>query len=126
MEAALGDYLNDFAVCYLDDILIYSDDPKQHIQQVRKVLQKLQDYGLYCKTSKCEFSVREVGFLGFIVSTEGVAIEPDRIAAFKDWSTPRSVRDIQVLISFTNFYQRFIQRYLKITAPITELLKGHQ
>jgi hypothetical protein len=58
--------MDDFVVCYLDDILIYSEDPAQHEGHVTKVLERLREYGLYCKPEKCEFSVKKVGFLGFV------------------------------------------------------------
>jgi hypothetical protein len=70
-QAYMGDclrpYMDEFVVCYLNDILIYSEDPAQHEDHVRKVLERLREYGLYCKAEKCEFSVKKVGFLGFIV-----------------------------------------------------------
>jgi hypothetical protein len=96
-------------VCYLDDILIYSENEKEHDRHVRKVLQRLQEFGLYCKAEKCQFGVKEVGFLGFMISPDGVGMETDRIAMIEDWPTPKSVRDVQVLLGFTNFYRRFIQ-----------------
>lgn len=112
IDATLSNYLDNIVRCYLDNILIYTntDNPKKHVKHICKVLQKLWD-NLYCKISKYEFSIKEVGFLGFIASTEGVAIEPDWITTIKDCLTPKSVRDIQVLLSFTNFYWCFIQKY---------------
>jgi hypothetical protein len=55
---------------------------------------------------KCEFSVKKVGFLGFVVSPDGIEMEADRIATIEDWPTPKSVKDVQVLMGFTNFYRR--------------------
>ena len=124
IDSCLGEYLDDFAVCYLDDILIYSDNPDEHEDHVKKVLQRLSEFGLYCKPSKCEFSVTEVGFLGFILSQNGISMEPDRISTIEDWPTPTSVKDVQVLLGFANFYRRFIRKYAKLTAPISDLLKG--
>jgi RNase H-like domain found in reverse transcriptase/Reverse transcriptase (RNA-dependent DNA polymerase)/Integrase zinc binding domain/Chromo (CHRromatin Organisation MOdifier) domain/Integrase core domain len=124
MDECLGPYLDDFAICYLDDILIFSSDPEQHEEHVKRVLSRLREYRLYCKATKCEFSVPEVRFLGFVVSANGVAMEPDRICTIEDWPTPESIKDIQILLGFANFYRRFIRKYAKITAPITDLLKG--
>jgi hypothetical protein len=78
---------------------------------------------LYCKAEKCEFSVKKVGFLGFVISPDGIEMEADRIATIEDWPTPKSVKDVQVLMGFTNFYRRFVKKYAKVTAPITNLLK---
>jgi hypothetical protein len=123
MDDCLRPYMDDFVVCYLDDILIYSEDPAQHEGHVTKVLERLREYGLYCKAEKCEFSVKKVGFLGFVISPDGIEMEADRIATIEDWPTPKSVKDVQVLMGFTNFYRRFVKKYAKVTAPITDLLK---
>jgi hypothetical protein len=123
IDDCLRPYIDDFAVCYLDDILIYSTNEKEHEDHVRKVLQRLQEFGLYCKAEKCQFGVSEVGFLGFIINSDGIGMESDRISTIEDWPTPKSVRDVQVLLGFANFYRRFIRKYAKVTLPLTELLK---
>jgi len=123
IDDCLRPYIDDFAVCYLDDILIYSTNEKEHEDHVRKVLQRLREFGLYCKAEKCQFGVSEVGFLGFIINSDGIGMESDRISTIEDWPTPKSIRDVQVLLGFTNFYRRFIRKYAKITLPLTELLK---
>jgi hypothetical protein len=124
MDDCLRPYMDDFVVCYLDDILIYSEDPTQHEGHVTKVLERLRQYGLYCKAEKCEFSVKNVGFLWFVISPdEKIAMEADGIASVEDWPTSKSVKEVQLLMGFTNFYRRFIKKYAKVTAPITDLLK---
>jgi hypothetical protein len=103
--------------------LLYSEDPAQHEDHVTKVLERLREYCLYCKAEKCEFNVKKVGFLVFVISPDGIEMEADRIATVEDWPTPKCVKDVQVLMGFTNFYRRFIKKYAKVTAPITDLLK---
>jgi hypothetical protein len=115
--------IDDFVVCYLDDILIYSEDPTKHKGHVTKVLEKLRKFGLNCKAEKCKFSRKKVRFLGFVISPDGIEMEADRIATIEDWPTPKTVKDVQVLMGFTNFYRRFVKKYTKVTAPITNLLK---
>ena len=66
-------------VVYLDDILIYSENPDEHDTVVRQVLERLQQHGLYANLQKCEFDVDTVEFLGFVISPEGVAMEPSRV-----------------------------------------------
>jgi hypothetical protein len=90
---------------------------------VGQVLQRLREFGLYCNAEKCQFGVSEESFLGFVITPDGVGMESDRISTIEDWLTQKSVRDIQVLLGFTNFYRRFIRKYAKITLPLTELLK---
>jgi hypothetical protein len=115
--------IDDFAMCYLDVMLIYSTDEKEHEDYLRKVQQRLREFSLYCKAEKCQFGVSEVGCLGFIINADGIGMESDCISTIEDWPTPKSIRDVQVLLRFTNFYRRFIWKYVKITLPLTELLK---
>ena len=72
---------------------------------MRQALQRLREFGLYCKAGKCQFTVSEVGFLGFVIAPDGVGMESDRISTIEDWLTPKSVRDVQLLFTFTNFYR---------------------
>ena len=80
MNDVLFDYFDDFCTAYLDDILIYSEDPLEHYEHVRKVLQRLRDAGLQADIQKSKFKITCTKFLGFIVSTEGVEVDPDKIA----------------------------------------------
>jgi len=123
IDDCLRPYIDDFTVCYLDDILIYSNNEKEHEDHVRKVLQCPQEFGLYCKAEKCQFGVREVGFLGFVINSDGIDMESDRISTIEDWPSPESVWDVQVLLGFTNFYRRFNRKHAKVTAPISNLVK---
>jgi len=123
IDDCLQPYIDDLTVCYLEDILIYSTNEEEHEEHVHQVLQRLKEFGLYCKAEKCQFGVSEVGFLGFVITPGGVGLEADQIATIQDWPTPKSMRDVQVLLGFTNFYRRFIRKYAKVTIPLTELLK---
>src|ERR1700709_430692 len=81
-------------VVYLDDILIYSEDPDQHTKAVREVLERLQQHQLFVNLEKCEFDTEKVEFLGFVISLEGVAMESSRVTAIQDWPTPRNAREV--------------------------------
>jgi len=94
----LRPYLDNFNLCYLDDILIYSTNKKEHEEHVRKVLERLREFGLYCKAEKCEFGVSEIGFLQFVINSEGIGMESDRISTIEDWPIPKSVREVHVLL----------------------------
>jgi len=123
IDDCLRPYIDDFTVCYLDDILICSANEQEHEDHVRKVLQYIQEFRLYCKAEKCQFGVRDVSFLGFVINSDGIAMESDRISTIEDCPTPESVRNVQVLLGFTNFYRKFIRKYGKVTAPISKLAK---
>ena len=87
------------------------------------VLRELRKYGLFANLKKCHFHQEEVCFLGYVVSSQRISMEEERIDAVKAWPEPKSVRDIQVFIGFANFYQRFIQGFSKIATPLTLMLK---
>lgn len=119
----LREYLDQFVVVYLDDILIFSNDPTSHQEHVKLVLEKLRSAGLFAKAEKCEFDVDEVEFLGFRVGRSGVTMDSSKVTCIADWPTPATVHDIQVFLGFANFYRRFIADYSRITTPLTSLLK---
>ena len=105
----LTEKLNVFVIVYLDDILIYTEDPGQaHVKAVCWVLDNLRKHSLFANLKKCRFHQDEVCFLGYIVSAQRVQMEDKRIEAVKSWPEPKSVRDIQVFIGFAKFYRRFI------------------
>ncbi len=94
INSVLHDYLDLIFIEYLDDILIYSQNAKTHTQDVRKVLERLLKHGLFVELKKCVFGVSEIGFLGFILTTKSVKIDPSRISTIEEWPVPKSFRDI--------------------------------
>ena len=94
MNDVLFDYLDDFCTAYLDDILIYSDNELEHEAHIKKVLQRLMDAGLQADIKKCEFSVTRTKYLGFIISTDGIEVDPEKIEVIRDWQPPRTVKGI--------------------------------
>ncbi len=107
----LFNYLNDFCTAYVDDILIYSDNPLEHNAQVKKVLQHLKKAGLQADIKKSEFSVQSTKFLRFIISTEGIAMNSDKVSVVKDWLLLKSVKEIQSFLRFCNFYCCFLEKW---------------
>ena len=91
----LRQFLDQFHIIYIDDILIYSKTKAEHREQVRKVLQELKEAGLYAKPKKCEFNVEKTTFLAFIISADGIEMDPAKVKALLNWETPNSVKDIQ-------------------------------
>ena len=121
---ALREYLDDFCIAYMDDILIYSSGTlEEHIQHVRKVLNRLQEHELYVKLKKCEFHVRQTRFLSFVISPEAIAMDQDRINTIVEWPVPKSQHDLQVFLGFANFYRRFVQSYSRVILALTNLLR---
>ena len=117
----LRPFLDRFVTAYLDDILIFSDNLKEHKEHVRQVLEVLQANGLHLKPEKCKFHQQEVRYLGLIISSGGVRMDPAKVEAVKEWCTPQNVRDVRSFIGFANFYRRFIKNFSGIVKPLTEL-----
>ncbi|CEH14712.1 FOG: Transposon-encoded proteins with TYA, reverse transcriptase, integrase domains in various combinations [Ceraceosorus bombacis] len=124
MNHIFANMLDVWVIVYLDDILIFTGEGVDHAAVVRRVLEKLREYRLFCKASKCKFDVTEVEYLGYLVSTQGVRMDPGKVDVVMKWLAPTTVHEIQVFLGFANYYRRFITGYSKIVAPITELLKG--
>ena len=89
MNDVLFNYLDDFCIAYLDDILIYSDNELEHEEHVKKVLERLRSAGLQVDLKKCEFSVKHTKFLGFIVSMNGIEVDPEKVEVIYNWMPPK-------------------------------------
>ena len=122
----LREYLDDFCTSYLDDILIYSDNKKDHIAHVSKVLERLRRAGLFLDIDKSEFFVTSVKYLGLIITTDGVRMDPKKIEAILNWKSPKNIRDVQAFLGFANFYRKFILGYSRIIAPLTKLTRNEE
>jgi hypothetical protein len=123
MNNVLRAHLDKFVIVYLDDILIYSSDPKEHIEHVRTVLTCLEKAGLRLDPDKCFFHKEEVEFLGCTVGIHGVKMSEDKIKVVKEWKTPRTVKEIQAFLGFVNFNRQFINRFSDIAIPLSNLTK---
>ena len=123
MNDIFSDMLDVSVIVYLDDILIYSDNPAEHRRHVKEVLRRLRANGLYAAEKKCFFHQDKVEFLGFILSPEGLSMDEAKVKVIQDWPEPRKVKDVQSFLGFANFYRRFIQDYSKITVPLTRLTR---
>ncbi len=119
MNDVFQEFLDDFVVCYFNDILVFSKNEEEHINHVRLVLEKLRTVGLYAKLEKCVFHQPQVKFLGYIISGEGLSMDPKKIQTVTKWKKPSTVRNVQCFLSFANFYRIFIQNYSKIVASLT-------
>ena len=120
------DFLDIFTIIYLNNILIFSKTQEEHDEHVCQVLRRLQEYGLYAKLEKCSFDVNQVIFLGYIVSSEGISMDPAKVQTILEWRTPQSVHDVQCFLGFANFYRKFIRNYSKKILPLTQLTHKNQ
>ena len=123
MNKVFMDFLDKFVVVFIDDILIYSKSEEEHKDHLRAVLQRLRNHQLYAKFSKCEFWLKQVGFLRHVLSAEGIAVDPSKVKDVLDWVPPTTVTQIRSFLGLAGYYRRFIEGFSKIAKPMTELLK---
>jgi hypothetical protein len=123
MNKVFMEYLGKFVMVFIDDILVYSRSEEENEEHLHLVLQKLRDHKLYVKLSKCEFRLKQVTFLGHVISKGGISVDPSKIQDVLSWKAPTSVDDIQNFLRLAGYYRRFIEGFLKISKPMTELLE---
>jgi hypothetical protein len=122
MNKVFIEYLDKFVVVFIDDILVLTRNEEEHEEHLCLVLQKLRDHRLYAKLSKCEFWLKQVSFLGHIISMGRISVDPSKIRDVLSWNKPMSVGDIQSFLGLAGYYRRFIEGFSKITKLMTELL----
>ena len=123
MNSVFMDCLDKFVVVFIDDVLIYSRSEEEHEIHLRMVLERLRAHQLYAKFSKCEFWLKQVDFLGHVISAEGVAMDPIKVEAVLNWTQPKSVSEIRSFLGLAGYYRRFIEDFSRIARPMTQLLK---
>ncbi|GLB39530.1 putative coprinopsis cinerea okayama7 130 [Lyophyllum shimeji] len=121
IQDALRDILDISVVVYLDDILIFSRENQDHTALVCQVLERLRAANVFLNAKKCEFDRSQVEYLGFIISSKGVQMNPKKLDTISKWPIPKTAKQIQQFLGFTNFYRRFVHRYAEICLPLTNL-----
>ncbi|WVZ52533.1 LOW QUALITY PROTEIN: hypothetical protein U9M48_003581, partial [Paspalum notatum var. saurae] len=121
MNSVFMNELDKFVVVFIDDILVYSKNEKEHEEHLRIVLSRLREHKLYAKFSKCAFWLKEVAFLGHILSAKGVAVDPSKVEDVLNWKQPPTVTEIRSFLGLAGYYRRFIKDFSKIAKPMTAL-----
>ncbi|GJX98174.1 putative nucleotidyltransferase, ribonuclease H [Tanacetum coccineum] len=121
MNRVCKPYLDRFVIIFIDDILIYSKSRKEHEGHLKLILNLLKKEELYAKFSKCEFWLSKVQFLGHVIDSEGIHVDPAKIEAIKDWASPKTPTEIRQFLGLAGYYRRFIEGFSKIARPMTKL-----
>ena len=121
IQDTLRDILDISCIVYLDDILIFSRPGQDHDNMVKQVFERLRTARLFTNAKKCEFDKSSVEYLGFIISSRGVQMNPKKLDTITNWPIPKTVKQIQSFLGFTNFYRRFIHHYADLAIPLNSL-----
>ncbi|GJV98868.1 reverse transcriptase domain-containing protein [Tanacetum coccineum] len=126
MNRVCRSFLDKFVIVFIDDILIYSKNKEEHEEHLRIILELLQKEKLYAKFSKCEFLLDSVNFLGHVINSQGVHVDPAKVEAIKSWSAPKSPTEVRQFLLLDGYYRRFIEGFSLIAKPLTKLTQKNK
>ncbi|GKA31151.1 putative reverse transcriptase domain-containing protein [Tanacetum coccineum] len=119
MNGVCKPFLDKFVIFFIDDILIYSKNKKEHEEHLKAILEFLKKEELYAKFSKCEFWLPKVQFLSHVIDSQGIHVDPAKIESIKD-ASPKMPTKIRQLLGLVGYYRRFIKGFSKIAKPMTK------
>ena len=126
MNEVFREHLGKFVLIYLDDIMIHSNGTGEHLKHLELILQKLREHGLYAKFSKCFFGLKEIPWLGHIISKDGVRPDPAKTKIIAEWLRPTTVKEVQSFLDFANWFRQYMQGYSQRTFPLTQLTRKNK
>nr|GEW33983.1 putative reverse transcriptase domain-containing protein [Tanacetum cinerariifolium] len=126
MNQVCRPFLNKFVIVFIDDILIYSKDKKEHEEHLRIILELLQKEKLYAKFSKCEFWLDSVKFLGHVINSQGVHVDPAKVEVIKNWTAPKTPTEVRQFLGLGGYYQKFIEGFSLIAKSLTKLTQKNK
>ena len=116
-----GDRVGKHILIYLDDVIVFSKTPEEHLTHLRDVLNVLRTNNLKAKLPKCNFNKPELKFLGHIVGREGLKVDPQKVVTVQQWPQPHNVQKLRQFLGLANYFRRFIRDYSSIATPLTRL-----
>ncbi|GJS02952.1 putative reverse transcriptase domain-containing protein [Tanacetum coccineum] len=126
MNRVCKPYLDKFVIVFIDDILIYSRNEEEHANHLRIILELLRKEKLYAKFSKCDFWIHIVQFLGHLIDSQGLHVDPAKIEAVKNWTSPTTPTEVRQFLGLAGYYRRFIEGFSKIAKPLTKLTQKNK
>ena len=112
-----------FVIFYLDDIQIFSKTKEEYLEHVRQVLQRLKEE-LIINLKKCYFMQEEIVYLRFVISANGLKMDPEKVKAILEWPTPENVGVVRSFHGLASFYRKFIKNFSSICNAMTETMRG--
>ena len=127
-QAMINELLRDLintgkVAAFIDDMIVGTETEEGHDELVVEVIRRLEENNLYVKPEKCKWKVREVGFLGVVIGSEGIKIEEEKVKEVLEWLTLKCVKDIQKFLGLANYYHRFIKGFASIARPLHNMVK---
>ncbi|GJT95945.1 putative reverse transcriptase domain-containing protein [Tanacetum coccineum] len=126
MNRVCKPYLDKFVIVFIDDIVIYSRNQEEHANHLRIILELLRKDKLYAKFSKCDFWIRIVQFLRHLIDSQGLHVDPAKIEAVKNWTSPTTPTEVRQFLGLAGYYRRFIKGFSKIAKPLTKLTQKNK
>ena len=124
METCLGDLQPNCCLICLDDIIVFSKMPREHLTQLRTVFEKLKEAGLKLKPIKCDFLKKSLVYLGKRISKADIETDDRKVKVVQEWPVPKTVTEVRSVLGFTNYYHRFIFKYAQVAQPLYKLISG--
>lgn len=126
LDDILREHIGKICYVYIDDIIIFGPDEETHLNNLEIIFDILQKANVKVQLNKCEFLKKEVEYLGFIISANGIKTNPSKVAAIQALKTPTTIKALRSFLGISGFYRRFIKDYAKIAKPLTLLLRGEE
>ncbi|GJS77174.1 putative reverse transcriptase domain-containing protein [Tanacetum coccineum] len=126
MNRVCKPYLDKFVIVFIDDILIYSCNKEEHANHLRIILELLKKEKLYAKFSKYDFWIHIVQFLGHLIDSQGLHVDPAKIEAIRIWASPTTPTEIRQFLGLAGYYRRFVKGFSKIAKSLTELTQKNK
>jgi len=108
---------------FIDDVLVGTETEEGHDELVEEILRRLEEHDLYVKPEKCEWKVREVGFLRVVIGPDGIKMEKEKVRDVLEWLTPKCIKDVQKFLGLANYYRRFVKDFAEIAGPMHRLVR---
>ena len=118
MNRVFRPYLDRFVIVFINNFLVYSRSELEHERHLGLALQTLRQYQLYAKFSKCEFWLSRVGFLGHVVSADGIYVDLQKVEVVASWEQPTTLTEVRSFLGLAGYYRKFIERFSNIAGPL--------
>ena len=127
MNKLLRDLINTGKVAvFIDNVIVGTESEEGYNELVKKVIKRLEKNNLYIKPEKCKWKVKEVGFLGVVIGSEGIKIEEEKVKGVLEWLTPTYIKNIQKFLGLANYYRQFIEGFAAIARPLHNMIKKNK